>query len=345
MQPTMKDVAKLAGVSQPTVSHVINGTAPISESVVKRVNEAIEQLGYIPNATAKSAKSRKSQIIGIIVPDVGIRFYAEMVKAIEMQLRKQGIMMYLCNTLYSNQLELDYVRTLIQHHVLGVIVGYSLLEEKSRQLLKKHGIPAVSLDVDGTTHDEYRVFVDNQMLARMAVSHLYDAGARVISYCSEPMGVDVLQARYKYFRNALQEYGLEFDERWCFIAQNPYDDYNKMKMGYNIAANILLHDNIDAVFASSDEFAFGIITRLKEHGIDIPQQIQIMGCDNDPFSKLISPPLTTIWQPINKMAGIGVSMLLSLIEGKKLEETSVCLEPNIIIRESTLKLKALKADV
>ena len=70
--------------------------------------------------------------------------------------------------------------------------------------------------------------------------------------------------------------------------------------------------------------------------------MQIMGCDNDPFSKLISPPLTTIWQPINQIAGIGVSMLISLIEGKKLEETSVCLEPNIIIRESTLKLKSSK---
>jgi LacI family transcriptional regulator len=156
------------------------------------------------------------------------------------------------------------------------------------------------------------------------------------------MGVNVLETRYKYFRKAIEEFGLEFDEKRCFIAQNPYDDYNKMKMGYNIAANILLYDNIDAVFASSDEFAFGIISRLKEYGIDIPQQIQIMGCDNDPFSKLISPPLTTIWQPINKMADIGVSMLTSLIGGETLEETNVCLEPNIIIRESTLKLRSQK---
>ena len=180
MQPTMKDVAKLAGVSQPTVSHVINGTAPISGSVVKRVNEAIEQLGYIPNATAKSLKSRKSQIIGIIVPDVAIRFYAEMVKAIEMRLRKQGFMMFLCNTLYSNQLEHDYVRTLIQHNALGVIVGYSLLEENrgSCSNTAYHGFAGCQRHQScGAPGD-----VDNQMLARMAVSHLCDAAR--ISYCS-----------------------------------------------------------------------------------------------------------------------------------------------------------------
>jgi DNA-binding LacI/PurR family transcriptional regulator len=113
-------------------------------------------------------------------------------------------------------------------------------------------------------------------------------------------------------------------------------------MGYNIGANILLHDNIDAVFASSDEFAFGIVSRLREHGVDIPQQMLIMGCDNDPFSKMISPPLTTIWQPINKMAEIGVSMLTRIFKGETVEERSVCLEPNIIIRESTLKIRTQK---
>jgi len=342
MQPTMKDVAKLAGVSQPTVSHVINGTASISDGVVKRVNEAIEQLGYIPNAMAKGLKTHKSQIIGIIVPDVGIRYYGEMVKAIEILLRKNGFMIFLCNTFYNGQLERDYIQTLIQHNVLGVIAGFGLIDEKSYQLLEKHNIPTVMLDSGNMGEKSYSVTIDNELMAHMAVSHLYDVGARVISYCSEPMGVNVLETRYTYFRKAVEEFGLEFDEKRCFIAQNPYDDYNKMKMGYNIAANILLYDNIDAVFASSDEFAFGIVSRLKEYGIEIPQQMQIMGCDNDPFSKLISPPLTTIWQPLNKMADIGVSMLASLINGEMVEETSVCLEPNIIIRESTLKIRAQK---
>jgi LacI family transcriptional regulator len=338
MQPTMKDVARLAGVSQPTVSHVINGTASISDSVVKRVNEAIEQLGYVPNAMAKGLKTHRSSIIGILVPDVGIRYYGEMVKAVEALLRKRGFMVFLCNTFYSGQLEREYIQTLIQHNVLGVVSGSDFIDERSVSLLKKHSIPVVMLDSREYNDECINVRVDNEMLARMAVSHLYDVGARVISYCSEPLGVAVLEKRYQYFKMAVEEFGLEFDDKRCFIAQNVYDDYNKMKMGYNIGANILLYDNIDAVFASSDEFAFGIISRLKEHGIEIPSQIQIMGCDNDPFSKLITPQLTTIWQPINKVADIGVSMLASQINGETVESSSVCLEPNIIIRESTLKI-------
>ena len=341
MQPTMKDVAKLAKVSQPTVSHVINGTASISENVVKRVNEAIETLGYIPNAMAKGLKTRKSQIIGIIVPDVGMRFYGEMVKAIEILLRERGFMIFLCNTFYDRQLECDYIQTLIQHNVLGVITGFGLIDEKSYTLLVKHNIPTVMLD--STNPDVgYNVYVDNEKMAHMAVSHLYDVGARTISYCSEPMACILLEARHAYFKKAVEEFGLVFDERLCFIAQNQYDEYNKMKMGYNIAANVLLHDNIDAVFASSDEFAFGIVSRLKENAINIPQHIQIMGCDNDPFSSMISPSLTTIWQPINKMAEIGVAMLSKLINSEAVEEQSICLEPDLIIRESTLKIRAQK---
>ena len=343
VQPTMKDVAKLAGVSQPTVSHVINGTASISDSVVKKVNEAIEQLGYIPNAMAKGLKAQKSQIIGILVPDVGIRFYADMVKAIETLLRKRGYMVFLCNTFYSGQLERDYIQTLIQHNVLGVVAAFDLIDDKSFALLKKHNIAMVMLDSRQDNDKCPNVRIDNDMMAHMAVSHLYDVGARVISYCSEPMAVNVLESRFGYFKKAVEEFGLEFDDKRCFIAPNPYDDYNKMKMGYNIGANILLYDNIDAVFASSDEFAFGIVSRLKEHGVDIPQEMQIMGCDNDPFSKLISPPLTTIWQPVNKMADIGISMLMKLINGQPIEESSVCLEPNIIIRESTLKIRTQKS--
>jgi len=339
-QPTMNDVAKLAGVSQPTVSHVINGTASISESVVKRVNDAIDELGYVPNAVAKSLKTNKSNIIGLIVPDVSIRFYAEMVKAIETGLRQEGCMVFLCNTFYDAELEMKYMRTLVEHNALGVISGYALSNEKAYNLLEKNNIPTVLLDAARNKDDLLNVKVDNYMLARMAVSHLYDVGARRISYVSEPTYCSVLGLRYEYFKKVIKEFGLSLDEKVCFIAQNQYENYNKMKTGYNLAANVLLNSDIDAVFASSDELAFGIIERLKEHKVQIPEQLQIMGCDNDPFSTMISPSLTTIWQPIIQMADISIKMILKLIDREKVDQTSIRLEPNIIIRESTMKIKA-----
>lgn len=337
-QPTMKDVARMAGVSQPTVSHVINGTAPISEAVKNKVNEAIRELGYVPSVTAKNLKSHKSNIIGLIVPDVSIRFYSELVKVIETALRKKGYMIFLCNTFYNENLEREYIETLIQHNVLGVISGANLQDEMSYRLLESNNIPVTLLDTVNDVDWMFSVKIDNRMIARMAVSHLYNIGARNICYISEPFRNTLLQLRYEYFQQALAEFGLSHDENICFIGQYQYDNFSKLKMGYNLAANIMLNSKIDGVFASSDEFAFGVIRRLKEHGVQIPQQVPIMGCDNDPFSALISPSLTTIWQPINQMAEIGVQRLLRLINGETPEQKSMKLEPNIIIRESTMKI-------
>ena len=338
-QPTMKDVAKLAGVSQPTVSHVINGTASISDEVSQRVKQAIEEIGYVPNAYAKNLRNNKSSIIGLVVPDVGIRYYAEMVQSIEVGLRKRGLMVFLCNSFYDTNLELSYIRTLVEHNVLGVIIGTDLLNEKSRDLLQKQNIPVVLLDA-GTRGDElFNVKVDNRALTKIAVQHLYDVGARHISYISEPIIGTVLGLRYEYFKQACEELGIPADERICFIAKNNYDKVNKTKTGYNLAANILLNKEIDAVFCSSDELAFGVIKRITEYGVVIPDDILIIGCDNDPFSSLITPKLTTIWQPLAEMVDIGINTISQLIDGEELNEMVVRIEPNIIIRESTMKIR------
>lgn len=336
-QPTMKDVAKLAGVSQPTVSHVINGTASISAIVTRKVNEAIRELGYIPPAATRSDQTNRSNLIGLIVPDVSIRFYAQLVKKIEITLRKKGYMVFLCNTFYSEQLERRYVETLIQHKVMGVISASNLMSNQSYYLLKNNNIPVALLDTTQEVEWAHNVNVDNYRVAKMAVSHLYNIGTKNICYVSEPLRADVLKNRYEYFKQTLAEFGLKYDHNICFIAQNRYENDNKMKMGYNIGANILLHSKIDAVFASSDEFAFGVMQRLKEHDVGIPKDIAIMGCDNDPFSKLMSPSLTTVWQPINKMAETGAQGLVRIISGEAVGETIVRLDPDIIIRESTMK--------
>lgn len=337
-QPTMKDVAKLAGVSQSTVSHVINSTASISDSVIKKVNAAIEELGYVPNAIAKNLRSSKSNLIGMIVPDVSIRFYADLVKAIEIALRHKGYLVFLCSTFYDPQLEEQYAELLVQHGVKGVICGSNLSSTRSEELLAKNGIPVTLLDTSQSTECFFNVKVDNAMMASLAVSHLYSTGARNICYISEPTETSVLVQRYEYFKKALAEHGLEHDPSICFISPNQYESNNKMQLGYNLGANIVMHDKIDGVFASSDEFAFGVMARLKEHGVRIPQQIPIMGCDNDPFSTLVSPTLTTIWQPINQMGNVGVQRLLRLIGGETLKHKTLRLEPSLIIRESTMKI-------
>jgi len=338
-QPTMKDVANKVGVSQPTVSHVINGTAPISENVKKKVMIAIEELGYVPNAMAKGLKTRKSAIVGLIVPDVSLHYYSTVVKAIERALRVQGYMVFLCNTFYNPELERQYIETPIQHNVIGVLSCSDLLEKKSQKLLEKHRIPLVLVDSGSTEENSImKIGVDNLEIVRMAIDHLYEMGARNICYVSEPMGADVIGLRVEAFRQVMKEKGLACGDRYCFVAPKQYDTYDKMQQGYNIAANILVNPEIDAVFASSDEFAFGVLNRLKEYGVKIPRDILLMGIDNDELSSMITPSLTSIVQPIKQMAKLGAKMLCEAIREEDIETYNIVLEPSILIRESAVKI-------
>lgn len=335
----MKDVAKRVGVSQPTVSHVINGTAPISENVRRKVLTAIDELGYVPNAMAKGLKTRKSAIVGLIVPDVSIHYYSTVVKAVERAMRKQGYMVFLCNTFYSPEVESQYVETLIQHNVIGVLSCSDLLDKKSHKLLSKHKIPIVLIDSMTDREDGIlRIGVDNDAIARMAINHLYEVGARNICYVSEPLGAEVISLRVNAFKKAMKEKGLECSDKNIFIAPKQYDTHDKMQQGYNIGANILVNPEIDAVFASSDEFAFGVLKRLKEYGVNIPDDILLMGCDNDDLSAMITPSLTSIVQPIKEMAKLGVKVLCEAINDENTEYKNIVLEPSILIRESTVKI-------
>ncbi len=335
----MKDVAKMVGVSQPTVSHVINGTAPISENVRRKVLTAIDELGYVPNAMAKGLKTRKSAIVGLIVPDVSIHYYSAVVKAVERAMRMQGYMVFLCNTFYNAEVETQYIETLIQHNVIGVLSCSDLLEKKSFKLLAKHRIPIVLIDSRTDVYDDImRIGVDNLEIARMAVNHLYEVGARNICYVSEPLGAEVIGLRVEAFKQAMKEKGLECSDKNCFVAPKQYDTYDKMQQGYNIGANILVNPDIDAVFASSDEFAFGVLSRFKEYGVKIPDDILLMGCDNDELSAMITPSLTSIVQPIKQMAKLGVKVLCDAIKEEQTESGNIILEPSILIRESTVKI-------
>jgi len=334
----MKDVAKMAGVSQPTVSHVINNTAPISDSVREKVLLTIERLGYTPNAIAKSLKTKKTNVVGLIVPNVEIGYYAQIVKTVETSLRNEGMIIFLCDTFYDKSLEQKYIDTLIEHNVAGIIVAYSFVDEKISEKVISNNIPLVVIDdkIESNKVLIPSIEIDNLEGGKMAAQHLCNIGAKRICYVSEPLYNTALKSRFEGFKEGLKERGVPFDEDLCFIEKNQYD---KIEMGYNLGANIVLDSTIDAVFASSDDLAFGIMRRLKEYNKNIPDDIALMGYDDVPMAKVISPELTTISQPKIEMAKKGVYILQKLINNIKLseDEKEIILNPSLIIRKSTIK--------
>lgn len=335
-QPTMRDVAKLAGVTQATVSYVVNESANVSPEVVSKVQKAIKELGYVPNAFAKGLKKSKSNVVGVIIPDIDIGYFAETIKGVEKNLRENGFVTFLCNTLYDRQLEKEYLNTLIQYNVAGIILGYGFVDKSVCNKIFNLNIPVVALDdrleIDGNTIFSFEN--DNIGGCRLAVEHLYNIGAKRICFASEPLYNKALTMRFEGYITAMEQYGYTIDKELTFIEEK---QYNKIEMGYSIGAKILLNKNIDAIFASSDDLAIGIVKRLKEHGVKIPDDIAIIGYDDVPQSRLIEPPLTTIAQPKYKMAKEAATLLVKLIKGEEVDRKEYLMEPSLVIRESTLK--------
>lgn len=331
---TMKDVAKMAGVTQPTVSHVLNNTAPISEAVKERVHKAIHTLGYTPNPIKKN----KINIVGVIVPDITAGYYSQIVKTIESVLSMHSMIIFICNTFYDPVIEQKYVETLMDHNVSGIIVTYGFVDKNLNEKLIKNRIPLVALDerIENCDTNIPSIEMNNVEGGRLAATHLCSIGAKNICIVSEPLFDTALIRRFDGFKKGLKQFNVTLDETCCFIENNQYD---KLDMGYNLGANILLNKSIDAVFATSDYVAFGVIRRLKEYDIRIPDDIMVMGYDDVPLSKVIYPELTTISQPSWEMARKGVSALIDLIKKSpiKKEEISLVLEPSLIIRRSTMR--------
>lgn len=339
-QRTMKDVAKIAGVTQATVSYVINDTASVSEEVKKRVFKAIDELEYVPNALAKSLKENKTNTIGLIIPDINNGYYAEMVKNVEKDLRIKGYIIYLCNTSYDPNLEFTYIMTLIKQKVAGIIIGYGLVNKSIYNSIQIYKINFVVIDDKVEVKNKLIpcVEIDNIKGSLLAVQHLNSIGAKKICFASEPLFNRALKLRYEGFENAIKKFGYNMEDVQVYVENKEYD---KIEMGYNIGSKIIL-DNVDAVFSSTDNLAFGIIKRLQEYGYRLPDDINIIGYDDVPFCRYISPTLTTISQPVDKMVEEGTKILDNLIKGEEIKKRYQLMEPSLIIRESTMRKTTMR---
>jgi len=333
--PTMNDVAKAAKVSQATVSYVINNSASISPQVRKRVNDAILKVGYIINSSAKSLKTRRTNTVGVLIPDISSGYYSEMTREIEYFLRKSGYVMFLCNTSYEPELEKQYITTLIEQNVAGIIIGYGLVDQSIYIETNNHKKNLVVIDdfVNIDNIEIQSIEIDNIKAGKVAVSHLLRTGAKKICFASEPLFNRSLINRYEGFQLGIQEHNLT-DNKWCtFIEER---QYKKLEMGYNIGSKIILDGEIDAVFATSDYLAYGIVQKLLEYKVNIPKDLVIMGFDDIPLAQYMTPKLTTISQPIHDFARLAVGVIINNDENRMEEVLSIPLEPLLVIRESTL---------
>ncbi|PXV86902.1 LacI family transcriptional regulator [Lachnotalea glycerini] len=330
----INDIAKLAGVSKSTVSRVINNKQEgMSEETRNKISKIIEEVGYIPNSMARSITVSETKIIGVIIPDVENPFFSQIVRGIEDYAVKKGYTVFLCNSDFNRKKEQNYLYSLLEKRVDGIILNTSgeLDSVRLRELLYKSKLPIIVMDRKTNDFMNYPgVFINNEQAAYEGVSYLINKGNKNIVYLGGEKSVYTVQERYKGYLRAMGNAGLG-------IGKNSIS-YGKLSIesGYERTCKLLEEKaDIDAIFASADVIAIGALKAAREYQIQIPDQIEIMGFDNINLCDIVTPTLSTVGQPIYKIGEKSAKMLIDSIHNKDKVFEDVYLQTKLIIRQST----------
>jgi LacI family transcriptional regulator len=313
MLPTRADVARLANVSTATVSYVVNdGPRPVAPATRERVLAAIAQLGYRPNAVARSLVRQRTHALGLIVPDNANPFFAEFARCVEDRAFAQGYTVALCNTNLDLRREAAYLDLLLDKRVDGVIVTSSTLTRAQLGLFVERRVPLVIVDPQEPDLGFDTVRVDDTAGSRRATSHLIEHGYSSIACLAGPRGSPGAMRRLAGFEEAMLEAGRTVRED--FVLFGPFS----AESGYERALELLgRRDRPRSIFAEADLLAIGAMRAAWELGLRVPEDLAIVGFDDIVFANLTTPPLTTVAQPLDVIADHAVALLLERLKRER----------------------------
>ncbi len=332
---TMKDIAKLAGVSTSTVSHVINKTRFVSEEISERVNNAAKELNYYaPSALARSLKVNRTKTFGMLVTTSTNPFFGEVVKGVERCCYQKGYSLILCNTEGDNERMRDSINTLLQKRVDGLILMCSSLEGERIEVFERYpDIPVVVMDWGPMLFASDKIQDNSLRGGYLAAKYLIDCGHKEVGCITGPLIKHQAQMRYEGYKRAVIEAGLSFNANWIvesnFECEGGYQAFKKMIERGPLPSSI---------FVSNDMMAMGVLNAANELGIEVPEQLSIIGYDDIHIAKYMSPSLTTIHQPKHSLGQAAVETLLRKLNEKTQETQVVQLEPTLVERMSVKSL-------
>ncbi|QIW16413.1 transcriptional repressor PurR [Pasteurellaceae bacterium RH1A] len=333
---TIKDVAKLAGVSTTTVSHVINKTRFVAEDTTKAVWEAVQALNYSPSAVARSLKINTTKSIGMIVTTSEAPFFAEVILAAEEFCYRQGYSLFLCNTQNEEDKIQNHLDMLIKKRVDGILVMCSEYTRNSLELFNGTNVPMVVMDWGKSDGKSDRILDNSYAGGQLAARYLMDNGHRDIAVIAGNLEKTTVKTRFDGFVDALQEAGLSLKADW--ICEGDFEPEG----GFECMNNLLKQDSLPtAVFCFNDVMALGAISAINAKGLSVPQDISVMGYDNIHSSRFYAPALTTVHQSKSRLAVKALEVLLERIQNQENAEAPRSLEffPELVVRHSVRNLK------
>jgi LacI family transcriptional regulator len=333
---TMKEVADRAGVSVATVSRVVNQSGYVRVALQERVREAMRDLRYHPSALARSLRRQETLTVGLLLPQLDQPFFSRVAFVIVQALFKHNYRTLVCSSEEDPAQEDAYIDMLIRQRVDGVIVAPTGRNQSTRMLVEQ-GVPIVLFDRDMASLNVSKVFSDHRQGGYLALKHLIDLGHKKIAIIGKDDTAASLAERIEGAQKALAEAGLKGDV-YLELLDSDADPY---RAGYDLAKHVLQKDEASrptAIFAVTDVSAVGALRGAAEVGMNVPNDVSIIGYDDVPLARQCIPALTTIAQPTDAMGQQAVDVLMAAIIKGNHTPVEVVLETHLVVRESTKAL-------
>ena len=307
---TIRDVAREAGVSPATVSRHLNGNIELPAETAGRIDAASKRLGYRPNLLAKRLSLGSSETIGLVTPEIANPFFAALAAAAEDEARRAGFSILLSSTGGDLEMEAASIDRLAARHVDGLLVLTNRVDDGRLRDLIDGRTDVVLLDEDVPGANVTRIFVENEAGACDATRHLIAAGHRRIAHIGGPEQLLSSRERFAGFAGAMAGAGLAVEDGLVRFGAYERD------FGRDATRAILAEFRPTAVFTGSDYIAIGVLQELAAHGLSVPGDLSLASFDDMPFADLLSPPITTVRQPIEALGRLGIRTLLARIRGE-----------------------------
>lgn len=327
----MKQIARMARVSLGTVSHVLNGSAKVREPLRQRVEEAVQAIGYQPSALARGLRRDKTNMIGMIIPDVTNPFFPAVVRGAEDTAFANGYRLVLCNTDNDHAKELAHLTELRTYLPSGLIVIPSDFSDLTRQaeFYQKAGAAVVCVDRLPKRWQGDSVTAANEHGAHAATRHLINLGHRRIAVISGPLHLTNAEQRLGGFRRAMADAGLTVSPE--YLQESRFDLPGGRSSGMLL---LRMLPRPTAIFAGNDMIAMGVIQAIRDLSLRCPEDVSVMGFDDLDFAALINPPLASVFQPGYQLGATAARILLDRVQGDKGPARHVVLQTELRIRES-----------
>lgn len=338
-ETTLKEIAETLGISITTVSKALKNYPDVSEKTRKAVIALADELSYTPNSFAVNLRTKESRTIGLIIPEVVHHFFSNVINGIIAEAEKKGYLVIILQSNESLELEKKQVALLINKRVDGIIMSLSNESNNDfhiKEILRKE-IPFVQFDKISKLIPSSKVIINDQKAAMEAVQHLIDKGCKKIAHIRGPENPQNAIDRFIGYKKALEKNGIPYDSKLVYTCKNV-----TFEEGIEFAKQIVdEHPDVDGIFVITDLVAVGVLAYFNEKGIQVPNQIAVIGFSNWFMSQVITPKLSTVDQPSYEMGVAAFSLLLEEMicrkEGKVFFPRTIELGTNIIERESSLK--------